>query len=283
MRKNYILIYTYVYKVSLIIKKRNGMYLKKFLNCLTTNHIRRFSSSSFERVYRQYLEKQLSNVKSTTWREIVRSVERRVSPSSAKLLSMTKGDTVKSLYVAFPSARACSPRSTGEAWSFLQFFFFFFPSLLSATKSRVSRRTMRGVRQRQRRMEKWHGTTELCTGRVIFTGRKWSNGGNESSSSPLHPSSSIFSLLCIPPVARDSKPRYIFLAADKPIRRHHRRVSTVKSFELENQRLDCARFSHSHLSPQRDEYTRRGRKDRKISLCFYPSLTAIPRFSSPNV
>lgn len=32
----------------------------------------------------------------------------------------------------------------------------------------------------------------------------------------------------------DSKLR-IFLAADKPIKRHHRRVSTVKSFELENQ------------------------------------------------
>lgn len=40
--------------------------------------------------YRQYLAIQLSNVKSTTSREIVRSVERLVSPSSAKLLSMTK-------------------------------------------------------------------------------------------------------------------------------------------------------------------------------------------------
>lgn len=193
--------------MSLIIK-RNGTYLKKFFSYLNKSIIGQsiiwnnkhrhstfwnYSSSFFERIS-PIFSNALFNGKSTTSREIVRSVERRVSSSSAKLLSMTKRDTVKSLYVAFLSARACSRRSTGEARSFLQFF-----SPPFSTQPRFTMENDGSVRQRQRRMQKWHGTTELCTGRVIFTGRKWSNGGNESSSSPLHPSSSIFSLLCIHP------------------------------------------------------------------------------------
>lgn len=65
-------------------------------------------------------------------------------------------------------------------------FFFFFPSLLSATQPRFTENDG-SVRERQRRMEKWHGTTEECTGRVIFTGRKWSNSPPRLHFIPLLP------------------------------------------------------------------------------------------------
>ena len=68
------------------------------------------------------------------------------------MLTVTKTDRVKSLYVAFPSVPAYSRDLSGEAG----FCNFSSPPLLSATQPRFTGDDG-GVRQRQRSTEKCHG------------------------------------------------------------------------------------------------------------------------------
>lgn len=114
-----------------------------------------------------------------------------------------------------------------------------FLPLFSRRRSRVSRETMEACANNKGRRR--NDTVPRSTGRVIFTGRKWSNSGRVTS--PPHLPDPIpflpFSCALYPAVARwEIQSQHIFLAPDKPIRRHHRRVSTVRFFDSKS-KLHC--------------------------------------------